>query len=679
MDAPPSIIFHPTHITQDRTFSELHFVKPFFDKPGPLLHPDTRSYPLFSVLPGHKTMAATPLLRIDDLSERAFWPNRCETCCWRHQAPAENAHEPETLSSFCRVCNGQPATCANCSTTFPPGYYRYPEAVTTLTCTHAELLTTEDLTPQELADAARPPTASLEQHDSALLDQRGYKDVAAALRDYHDSSHGRVPTDADNLCRPCFLRAPRDAVTDPPVRPVTPRPPERYQEIVAGTASCVWCKCRGYVGTEITFTAAADDGVGVQNFEQTGCTLCKDGEEVLTPAFWETAFEGRDELIHEFEHVPRAATALADVNREIALLRYQYRPNQARPRRRQGAGVGNNVAQGAPQRRQRGRQSVDGQYMGRRADSQESGLDSYLHSFGTGLWCPQYLRKSLGIEVHITRRQGGPLPTTARKRQMLRALELLEEVHPVYSDDSFQMYVEDSGVVQGLGLTLGPGGICGVTLRTHAAHMGRDDEVFIPRDAAADLDRSNSAYQKHAYLTKLWRKLIAVEFPLLFPGGVNIPDHVSWESFLRQYHAQAHHPIFAEMNQELLVKNELNRRQLDILAHQTGTRIANNGVPSRRLPARIPGSFAQVAKARGRAFSIVRKHGACDLFLTITLANEWLELLREAERRNWDFDVYDEPAATARAYRAKMDEFVKMLEPIYGEIKVGTELFRKPL
>ena len=106
------------------------------------------------------------------------------------------------------------------------------------------------------------------------------------------------------------------------------------------------------------------------------------------------------------------------------------------------------------------------------------------------------------------------------------------------------------------------------------------------------------------YLTELWERLIAVEFPLLFPAGT--PAGVPFLEFLRQYMARPAPPEVAELQQVLLIRRELNQRQRAILGARRG---AARGGACRRpvLPATVPGSFAQVSEARGQAFAMVGK------------------------------------------------------------------------
>eukprot|EP00392_Amoebophrya_sp_AT5.2_P017625 g18013.t1 len=564
---------------------------------------------------GHNNAAAAgqPSAR-DVFTERLFWANRCADCKWREVDPDSGV--------FCRVCNKLSAVCGVCSTPFPAGYYSH-------------------------ARSRAHDSSGGGQNATAHRDHAGFERVAAAFAKVSPEGNLR---ECDNLCRPCTIRA--GVFDDAEAAGAVHYPPERFEEMTAEALPCIWCGCRAWVGTEITFHE--DTG------RQATCLLCADGLEPLAEEWWAHTLAGRDEILCEWFGLEKASTLLSQTNDAIALMRYQFETKDANAR--QGARRRNNAAGasgGAPRK-----------YMGRRADSFPRA--SQLQAFGTGCWCPKYLANNLGVGVAVSSLNNERPPRAmAKKLAGLMLEKLCDGRHPVYSDPQFRRLLEYPHECAGLGLQLGPvgGGIAGITFHTLPQKLrATADEVFVPYNAAGDLD-AGALQKKHEELSNLWEELIGVEFPLLFPNDVQRPAHVSFVSFLRQYFArnEVAHPALSDLHQVLLIRYALNKRQRIVLAYQKSYQMSHQGALPKRLPQNIPHSFENIAAQRAIAFAIMRRRGAYDLFTTVTHSDEWPEILREGQLRQYDgLTAMVEPCLGSRVFHARMTTFMQRRAEVYS-------------
>jgi hypothetical protein len=430
--------------------------------------------------------------------------------------------------------------------------------------------------------------------------------------------NARGMPNGDYVCRHCVLRW--------GACPRTLSPVPQFHELHAERINCNWCGC------DIWDSDRTDAG---------DCSLCIGGEQVVPTEFWEDLAEARGDVVTEFQHCRGAAVAVRVASGDCRLLRYHYGGNQPGNR-------------------------AERQYMGRPEWGGGVGGAS-IHAYGTGLWCPQYLRNSLGLQVQLGV-ENSPVATGKRKRAARLSLMILLENHPVYSSPNFRAYLHAPDEIEGITVRLDRGGICGIV--SHASPQSfqtpGENGFFIARDAGSDRNPGNMK-SKHKALTKLWESLLGIEFPLLFPRGFGLPSGVSTRSFLRQYFARPQHSIFAELNQELLVKYAVNERTKAILSFIAGFSMRSGGLPATRLPPHIRGSMAEISRARAVAFAIARQFGAPCLFCTVTMSDEWREI--QHVLRQWDGHTsYTAPAPTARAFRGKMTQFLNSVSEIYGDV-----------
>ena len=533
--------------------------------------------------------------------------NRCGACGWRESFTCPVT---ELNTGLCRPCNELSATCQTCDTLFPAGYFQHLE----------------------------PENG--ERRCSSARTLRRIMPLFLVLEDVIAREVGPQATQSiDLVCRPCFLRLTGKHNLGGAVLALCPaRPAPLFEELCARQVDCKWCRCLAWVPSEATM---AEDG------DQIGCTLCKDGDQAMPEDFWKEHGEAVDDLVNALRYF--SPEVIARANDSIALMRYQFDPKQSKE---------------APTK-----------FVGYRADDYQE--EGFLHSHGTGLWCPQYLRKALGIGVYLARASGEANESGSVKAEDVGAIglrSLRASGSPIYTSAAFEQYIGAPDSVSGLEFVLqgACGGISGVVLRESPAPVSGTfgDGVFVPRDHAEDI-QAGEIFQKHEYLSEQWRKLTDAEFPFLFPIGTERAPHIEFDYFMRQYFSRPCPAIFAELQQVLLIRRELNVRQLAALEAKRRAGFIPGGIP--RLPETVPGSYAAVRAARSVAFAMVRAFGPADLFVTITMSEFWAEVKAEAARVDPSgektFVMLDQAAATSRAYHAKMAELTAQLAAIYGPIR----------
>eukprot|EP00392_Amoebophrya_sp_AT5.2_P017395 g17745.t1 len=513
------------------------------------------------------------------LSERIFWAERCTACTWRRR-------DEEQESEFCRVCNRLTAVCDACGVAFPSGYY-----------VHAHMGPGQG-EEAEVVEAAGRAEYDADAYARRAIDHRGFLGLEKAFRQI--APDGRLDA-ADYLCRPCTIRT--NVFAAPEFRGARPRPV--FEEAGPDRVACAFCGLGVWAGSEATFDPVTN--------QQLTCVLCADGTEVLGHEFWRHTLEHRDDFENEWTGHPDAAAEVSVANDAVALMRYQFEPGGARQYR------------GAAKK-----------YLGRLVGSFPR--ETQLQAYGTGLWCPNYLSKVLGVAVHIAASSSGRTPVAARKYAARMMFDMLRDTHPVYGDARFRMYCQHPEGAAGLSCEVSAArGIYAVVYQTQPQRWQRDcraGSVFFPTSAQMD-PSANDIHQKRETLSELWELLIGVEFPLLFPNDVHLPGRVTFVSFLRQYFARTDTSpaVFTDLNTKLLLRYSLNRRQRAHLRFARYYALHHQGRKPTRLPGNIPGSFEQVAEQRARAFAIMRRHGAADLMVTVTASDGWPEMTRERELR----------------------------------------------